>query len=115
MSKINIEFDTKTKTLSVKLNGVEVTDVQSVNFYTRSYRYDEKEEGYSFHLTRGTQDKDDGMSKQESLFASTASKEAEEKTKGATQHPTHNDFLLLKDSSLANSLGSYLSKYRGKV
>jgi len=57
MSKINVEFDTKEKSLSVKKDGKDVASVSEVMFY--NYMYDDKPQAEMSIYTREKVDDED--------------------------------------------------------
>lgn len=57
MAKINVEFDTATKELSVKMDGQAVADISSVAFYRDVYGDEERS---CCEMTTRTEHTDDG-------------------------------------------------------
>jgi len=59
MSKISVEFDTKTKAMSVKLDGKAVPDVVGVNL-SKSY-YSDDEDAFQCSVTQRQKDEDNDI------------------------------------------------------
>jgi len=72
MSKIIAEFDTQDKSFSVKMDGKEMADVDSVSFYKMMYNSDGSEndgDEYCAHVHMSSVDDDEGIREHRSVHA----------------------------------------------
>lgn len=64
MAIINVTFDTKTKALTVTKDGVEMEDINSIDFYKRY-----EEDGFYMSIGSRKENKEDGTCEYNSLSA----------------------------------------------
>jgi hypothetical protein len=115
MAKLNIEFDTSTKELSVSFDGKKLDNVYSVSL-SKAYGYGEDEEN-KFGCSLMTMDeyKDDGYRHMTHLVAKNSSEAEKLIREGAVSHPDFPDFVHLKDTqskNYAKQLSEYLRRHR---
>lgn len=96
MAKINVEFDTKEKTMAVSIDGQEVADAYSVCLY-RGYYEDEKDK-FSCSITTVQQDKDNDMR----VITQTMAKQSVEAQQEMAQSKLHPEFVETKEKKEGN-------------
>ena len=115
MAKVNVEFDTKTKELSVSLDGKSVPNVNGISL-SKSYYSDEEEFSMCLMTLDRTKSESDGYSSMTQICAKQAKEAKEMLQQGAGTYEPHPDFLLLKKitNKLSASLSDYMKSHRSK-
>lgn len=118
MAKVNIDFDTKTKEISVTFDGKAVDNVYAVSLSKSYYADDDVETENPFSLNLMTMDstkqEDEGYRQMQQICASESVEAKEALQAGAAPHPDHPGFLLLRKAagSLSDKLGKFLKGFR---
>ena len=117
MAKVNVEFDTKTKELSVTFDGKAVANVYGISLSKSYYSDSDNENPYSLNLMTldATQQKEEGYQSMQQIVAKDSSDAGDAVKQGAGTHPEHSDFLLLKKTVAKVSAGltALLASRRG--
>src|SRR5688572_20481063 len=89
MSKVNIQYDTSTKEISVKIDGEELADVCSVSFYPEySYGEEAEESKLVCSIVTKSEDEDNGVQKSTHYYVgSSAEAKAINKSEAITDLP----------------------------
>ncbi len=120
MAKISIEHDTKTKELSVKMDGKTIDNVGHVSISKDSQYYSPKNEGeealpetHSVSIHTSTKNEDEGYSTHNIVMAK-KSREGQQAIKdGACDYELSDEFVVLKDSTeVRQSVANYFRKLR---
>lgn len=114
MAKINVEFDTKTKEMSVTMDGQAISNVEYVSL-SRAYDYNSgksKDDEYGVNIVTSEKDESEDFRTMKQIVASKlSSEEGWEPYKGSDEFVTRN----VKGGSLSEKIRDYLRNHKRRA